>query len=106
MDSHYIRTSPDHYRCYEALVTETKSIRVTDTILFKHRHLTNPTVSVADEVSTAAANLTEVIKGNMHRDLSKLKMEELERLASIFQEAASKIAEQDARQPGCQGGER
>ena len=56
-------------------------------------------VSVADEVSIVAANLTEAIKGNMHKDLSKLKMEDLERLASIFQEAASKIAEQDARQP-------
>jgi hypothetical protein len=30
---HYIRTSPDHYRCQEVLITETKATRITDTII-------------------------------------------------------------------------
>jgi hypothetical protein len=31
---HYIRTSPDHYRCQEVLITETKATRITDTKYF------------------------------------------------------------------------
>ena len=64
-----------------------------------HRHITNPTVSKADCISVAAKELTEAIKGNIEKDISKLDMKELERLADIFDKAAKKVAENDAASP-------
>lgn len=78
---------------------ETKSTRITDTIAFHHKRVTNPTVSAADAIRSAAVTLTETLKDNMREDLTKLNLQELERLARIFQEAALKVSEQNARQP-------
>ena len=49
-------------------------------------------VSAADEITTAAATLTEAIQDNMKASLSKLNMPELKRLAAVFTEAAAKIS--------------
>ena len=77
---------------------ETNTERVTDTIVFKHKRITNPQVSAADAITAAAHNLTDTIKTNMPKDLNKVNFEELERLAKIFQEAAEKVNENNARQ--------
>jgi hypothetical protein len=99
IDSFYIGTSPDHYRCQKVFLPETRSERVTDTIVFKHKRITCPQVSTADAITMAAANLTEAIKSNMPKNLTNLDMKELERLVKIFEEAAKKVGENDARQP-------
>jgi hypothetical protein len=69
---------------------ETKATRITDTFMFQHKRVTNPSVSAADAIKTAAATLTETIKDNIKDDLTKLDLQELRRLARIFQEAAQK----------------
>jgi hypothetical protein len=78
---------------------DTKSTRITDTISFHHKRVTNPTVSAADAITSAAVTLTETLKDNMKEDLTKLDLQELGRLARIFQEAALKVSGQNARQP-------
>ena len=99
IDSWYIGTSPDHYRSNIVLIDETKAERITDTIIFHHRRITNPAVSRADEIVAAASKLTEALKGNIQQDLTTIDIHELERLANIFQEAALKVSETNARQP-------
>jgi hypothetical protein len=99
MDSWYIGTSPNHYRCHSVFMKETKATRITDTIAFHHKRVTNPTVSAADAITSAAVTLTETLKDNMKEDLTKLDLQELGRLVRIFQEAALKVAEQNACQP-------
>jgi hypothetical protein len=99
MDSWYIGTSKQHYRCYKVFMKDTRAERVTDTAVFQHRHVTNPTVSMADKITSAAHELTTAIQSNMHKQVENVEMKELERLANIFQEAAQKVAEGDARTP-------
>jgi hypothetical protein len=77
-------------------VKETKAVRITDTLLFHHKEITQPTVTVADALVTAAAVLAETVKTNMAKDLSKLNLSELERLANILHEAALKTSEANA----------
>jgi hypothetical protein len=72
MDSWYIGTSPDHYRSHIVLMDETKAERITDTIIFRHRRITYPTISAADTIATAATDLTAAIQNNMNRDLERM----------------------------------
>jgi ribosomal protein S10 len=78
---------------------ETKAERTTDTIIFHHKRITCPTISAADAIVEAAAKLNQTIQDNMKESLTTLDMNELDRLAKIFQEAAQKVSENDARQP-------
>jgi uncharacterized membrane protein (UPF0182 family) len=73
MDSWYIGTSPDHYHSHIVLMDETKAERITDTIIFHLRRIVCPTISAADTIATA--------------------------LAKIFQDAATRVSEENARQP-------
>lgn len=99
MDSWYIGTSKEHYRCHNVIVKETRAVRTTDTIVFRHKRVTNPSVSAADAIVTAATKLTESIQGNMKNDLQNADIHELERLSKIFQDAATKVSEINARSP-------
>jgi ribosomal protein S10 len=78
---------------------ETKAEQTTDTVIFHHKRITCPTVSAADAIVEAAAKLNQTIQENMKESLTTLDMNELDRLAKIFQEAAQKVSENDARQP-------
>ncbi|KAL7509262.1 LOW QUALITY PROTEIN: hypothetical protein ACHAXN_006279 [Cyclotella atomus] len=71
VDLWYIGTSTKRYRSSKVLVKETGAERMTDTLF------------------------TEAIKGNLDKEISKLGMKELERLADIFEKAA----ERDAASP-------
>jgi hypothetical protein len=93
-DSWYIGTSTDHYRCQKVFIKETRAVRVTDTLQFKHKHITQPRVTAADAIVNAAHELTQTLKGNLQNDVSKMTMQELERLATIFQKAAMQVSEQ------------
>ena len=80
-------------------MSETKAERITDTIIFHHRRITNPTVSAADAIVTAAEKLTATIQNNLQQELTTLELKDLERLAEIFQQAATRVSEENARQP-------
>ena len=43
-----VGTSFEHYRCYEVWIKETKSIRIGNTVFFKHKYLTMPTIIPGD----------------------------------------------------------
>ncbi|KAL7476252.1 hypothetical protein ACHAW6_002126, partial [Cyclotella cf. meneghiniana] len=44
-DGWYLRMSPKHYRCHVSFVEATKSKQITDTVFFKHKYITQPTVT-------------------------------------------------------------
>ena len=46
-------TSPIHYRTHVCHIKETKKERLTDTVQFQHKRITNPTISHADKVMHA-----------------------------------------------------
>jgi hypothetical protein len=78
------------------LVNETKATQITDTIVFHHKNITNPSVSKADAIVAGASELTTATKGNLKEDVTKMDLKELERLAQNFEAAAKKVSEANA----------
>ena len=62
-DGWYLKTSPEHYRCHVVFVKQTRSKRITDTVFFKHKYITQPTVTPADAIVKAYQDLTLALKG-------------------------------------------
>ena len=65
-DGWYLRTSPEHYRAHWVFVKATKAKRITDTVFFKHKYITQPTVTKADAIVNAYRKLADAINGIQH----------------------------------------
>ncbi len=63
-DGWYLTTSPDHYRCHYIFVKATRAKRISDTVFFKHKQITQPTLTTEDLIIKAIQDLTNVIRGN------------------------------------------
>jgi hypothetical protein len=63
-DGWYIKTSPDHYRCHWIFVKATRAKQISDTVFFKHKYITQPTMTTANLTIKAIHDLTNAIKGN------------------------------------------
>jgi hypothetical protein len=84
-----IGTSTEHYRCWKIWSIATRTTRIAATVFFKHKYLTNPTVSPADALIAAAANLAHVIKHNAKaQHIGCKKLQDLQRLQQLFSETA------------------
>ena len=84
MDGWYPGTCAKHYRCYDVWVKVTGVVISTDTVFFKHKHITNKTVTPEDAIFHAAKELTEALKGNVPGSLGEISIEELARVDQIF----------------------
>jgi hypothetical protein len=82
-DGWYLRTSPEHYRSHLVFVKATRAKRVTDTVFFKHKFITQPTVTKADAIVNAYRKLTDAINGIQHSH-DDAHIEALERLRATF----------------------
>ena len=51
----------EHYRCHEVYVSTTKSMRTCETVFFRHKYLTMPTITPADALIKASDNLIDAI---------------------------------------------
>ncbi len=63
IDGWYLFTSPEHYRTHTCHVKATKSECHSDTIHFKHKNITNPTITHTDKVMQALAEYIKTITG-------------------------------------------
>ncbi len=61
-DGWYLRTSPEHYRCHVIYSKSTRSERISDTVHFKHRYITEPTLTPEDTIVKALNDLTQALK--------------------------------------------
>jgi hypothetical protein len=68
IDGWYLQTSPEHYRCHVIYVKQTKNERVSDTVFFKTKYITQPTLTRADIITKALNDLTQAIKGIWKRE--------------------------------------
>ena len=59
----YLTTSPDHYRCHFIFVKATRAKRISDTVYFKHKHITQQTLTTEDLVIKMIQDLSNAIKG-------------------------------------------
>jgi hypothetical protein len=62
VDGWYLQTSPKHYRCHIVYVKNTRSEGVSDTVHFKHKYTTQPTLTPEDTIVKALNDLTQALK--------------------------------------------
>eukprot|EP00804_Cyclotella_cryptica_P020437 CCRYP_014425-RA/>CCRYP_014425-RA protein AED:0.04 eAED:0.02 QI:0/0/0/1/1/1/2/0/1218 len=83
-----IGTSPEHYRCWKIWSPTTRSTRIAATVFFKHKYITNPSVTPTDALIAAAANLAHVIKHNAKaQHVGTTNLQDLQRLQQLFSDA-------------------
>ena len=105
IDGWYINTSPDHYRCFTIFNKETRAERVSDTVFFKHKYLTQPTVTPKDAIMMAAKQLAKALAGDLPATLGETELQALERLQNAFttaveaQEAPQQRVQKEVPQP-------
>lgn len=63
MDGWYLKISPEHYRYHIMFVKKTQSKRVTDTVFFKHKYITQPEVEPTDVIIKAYRDLRAALQG-------------------------------------------
>ena len=91
---------------FDVWVKETGAVRSTNTVFFKHKHITNPNVTPADAIVYVAKELTEALKGNVPGSLRDTSLDDLEKLEQIFAQksqsykAMRKVVEQPPRVRG------
>eukprot|EP00804_Cyclotella_cryptica_P004958 CCRYP_014075-RA/>CCRYP_014075-RA protein AED:0.08 eAED:0.06 QI:0/0/0/1/1/1/2/0/1100 len=84
-----IGTSTEHYRCWKIWSPTTRSTRIAATVFFKHKYLTNPSVTPTDALIAAAANLAHIIKHNAKaQHVGTKNLLDLQRLQQLFSDAA------------------
>ena len=59
----YLHTSADQYHDHVCQVNNTNSERVLDTLVFQHKHITNPTITHVYRVVKSIRNLKQSDKG-------------------------------------------
>ncbi len=59
----YLKMSPDHCRCHIIFVKATQAKQISDTVYFKHKHITQPTLTPEDRIVQAIQDLSNAIKG-------------------------------------------
>ena len=62
VDGWYLSTSPENYRTHRCHIKATKSERVLDTVNFRHKNSTRPTITHADKVMNAIADCAKAFK--------------------------------------------
>jgi len=92
-----VGTSFQHYRCYSIWVKNTRSVRVGNTIFFKHKYLTMPTLTTADALLKAAHDMTTALLGGV--TTTNQSAEALKQLMDIFKAnaEAEKLVENATR---------
>ena len=62
-DGFYLKTSPEYYRTHVVFVKKTRAKRLADTVFFKHKYITQPTITPADAIVNAYNKLRQAIQG-------------------------------------------
>ena len=83
MDGWYLRTSPEHYRCHVVFIQKTRSERVSDTVVFKHRYVTTPTVTTDDKLLDMLRQVKAAIT-NTKQASDREELKSLTKLAHIW----------------------
>jgi hypothetical protein len=63
LEGWYLYTLPEHYRVHNCHIKETKKERLSDTVQFKHKNITNPSLSPHDKIMHALAKCKATLEG-------------------------------------------
>ncbi len=65
-DGFYLKMSAEHYRTHIVFCKKTRAKQLADMVFFKHKHITQPTVTPVDAIVNAFNKLREAIHGIQH----------------------------------------
>ena len=82
-DGWYLGVSLKHYRCHIIWNKETQAERISDTVFFKHKYITQPTLTPEDLLLKAIHDLRHVIQKSKNTK-GELEYEAIEKLEEIF----------------------
>ena len=97
LDGWYIGTSMEHYRNQIVWCKDTRAERISDTVWFKHKYLTNPELTAADAIADAAHKLSKTLEANPPSQMPSTNKDALAKLADIFTQAAKQYSDKEAR---------
>jgi hypothetical protein len=81
-------TSTEQYRCWQFWTVSTWATCISGAAFFKHKYLTNPSVTLEDHIIAAAARLTDTIQGTIIANMRTSTLKSIGDLQSIFHDAA------------------
>ncbi len=94
----YLRMPPEHYRCHVIYVKHTKSERMSDKLYFKHKHITQPTLTPRHTIVKALNDLTHALKERRNTK-GTLEIEALQKIDELLNEIPSPTIPDEATPP-------
>jgi hypothetical protein len=80
-----ISTLFKHYRCQKIWMKDTHGTRILGAVWFKHKYLTNPSVTPEDQIIAAIGGLAKTLRTNILPQLHDDTMDKLQKLQDILQ---------------------
>ena len=77
---YYVVTSSEHYRYCWRWMNDTNRIRGSDNVKFKHKYITNNSITTGDAIVNAAQQLTSALRGSIPPPLVKSGIDHLRAL--------------------------
>eukprot|EP00956_Cyclotella_meneghiniana_P003707 scaffold4513_cov37-Cyclotella_meneghiniana.AAC.2 len=87
VDEWYLNTSPEHYRVHNCYIKATKNTRLSDTVQFQHKSITNPELTPADKLMQAIANCKAALKGLTNHKTDQ----QIQELKKLVEQAEHKV---------------
>jgi hypothetical protein len=81
--------STRHYQCWKFWTPTIRATRISGAAFFKHKYLTNPSVTPKDQVIAAVARLTNALQGINQPQLNTSTLQALSDLRGVFYKAAN-----------------
>jgi hypothetical protein len=85
---YYIGNAWEHYGCHDVYISDTKHLHICETVFFKHKYLTMPSITQVDALIKAADNLVGTISGLMPQN--NVTADAVEQLIEIYKIQAKK----------------
>jgi hypothetical protein len=80
VDGWYLFTSPEHYRTHNCHIKHTKSERLSDTVQFQHKCITNPTITHTNKVMHALDDCVKALQGMTRNARNSQAAQDLQRI--------------------------
>jgi hypothetical protein len=81
----YLFTSPEHYHTHNCHIKHTKSKRLSNTVQFQHKRITNPSIMHANKVMQALAECIKAIQGMTGKDRNSQAAHDSQRIVDATQ---------------------
>ncbi len=85
VDNWYLFMSPKHYCTHNCHIKHTKSERLSNTVRFQHKRITNPTITHADKVMHALADCAKALHGMTSSVRNSQAAQDLQRIIEATQ---------------------